>query len=272
MPLDIFSSQKVDVGSIMSDLQKRTGFLWGLLVALATFIGGAAAPRPATACPIPDDVVVTQSAWVGQDSHPFEVVAASLSTVQNDDWSRLVVLDARCRVVLNEKVDGLESRFELDRLGRTPILQFVTMEPAGDGTNYVHRLYALRRDGIEGPIRTIENTGKDGFYLGRLRSGPGEGVVVWTADQGAAAEAAPHPYVVRQWRWNGNNLVALRRYETTRTYWSSDEAVPRANLVAEAMSLPYRDQTGTKRFMDVDRLLYVRGMLATAGLFSSKPW
>ncbi|MFP6561850.1 hypothetical protein WJ542_26615 [Paraburkholderia sp. B3] len=237
----------------------------------ALFVSALGGILPAAACPIPHDVVVTQSAWIDQDGHRLEVVAASLTTL-NDDGSRLVVFDDQCHVLLNEKANGLESRFEIDKLGQAPILQFVTMQMAGDGTNYVHRLFLLHNGRVQGPIQTIETTGKDGFYLGPFITAPGAGIVVWAADPGAESEAEAHPYIVSRWRWNGHRLAPPTRFETRRKYKASDDVVPRANAVAQAMDLPYRDQTGVARFMDIDRLLSIKARMENAGIFSNETW
>lgn len=221
---------------------RNAGRLFGLL------IGALAAAASAGACPLPRDAVVTQSARLplGGD---FLTIATLSVRGPDADRSRLQVLDGRCRALWDVQVDGLESRFEVRRVGGVRLLEFVTLRPAGDETLYTHRLLIWRRGRLELALAPIEHTGKDGFYLGPLTRGRGKGVVTWTADPSGEGEAEPHPFVVRTWRWRDGAFAGPATYETTRKYAANDDAASRADAVAKAMDLPYRDQTGLERFM-----------------------
>jgi hypothetical protein len=205
-------------------------------------------------CALPHDAVVTQSARLRLDGQTLYAAALSV-TDPNENHSRLLVLDVHCRALLDETVDGLESRFDVRILGRTRLLQFVTMQVFGDGTGYVHRLLIMRNGQLQNLMPPIRHTGKDGFYLGPLAHGKGEGMVTWTADPSGESEADAHPYVVDKWQWRTGRLVGPVTYETTKKYMPSNDVVPRSNVVARAIGLPYRDQTGTRRFMNPDRAM-----------------
>lgn len=215
---------------------------------------------PASACPMPKDAIVTQSERVQVGTRRLTVAALSLPD-PNADRSRLLVLDRRCRVLWAEDVDGLESRFEVRLIGRSPMLHFVSLRPAGDGTGYTHRLLVLRGRRLALATGPIVHTGKDGFYLGPLRAPRGEGVVTWTADPSGEAEAEPHPYVITTWRWRHGRFTGPVRSKTAQSYAPADDAAHRADAVAEAMGLPYRDQTGAERFMDPSVVMQRRNIL-----------
>jgi hypothetical protein len=215
-------------------------------------------------CALSHDAVVTQSAHLRLGGQPLYAVALSV-TDPNENHSRLLVLDVHCRIRLDETVDGLESRFDVRLLGRTRLLQFVTMQVFGDGTGYVHRLLIMRNGQLQNLMLPIRHTGKDGFYLGPLAHGKGEGVVTWTADPSGESEADAHPYVVRRWQWRTGRLVGPVTYETTKKYMPADDVVPRSNIVARAIGLPYRDQTGTGRFMGSVHLMRLQSEMEQAG-------
>lgn len=235
----------------------------GILIALAIllFSESSLAQR---SCVLSHGAVVTQSAHLRLGGQTLYVVALSI-TDPNEDRSRLLVLDAHCRIRFDETVDGLESRFDVRRLGRMRLLQFVTAQAFGDGTGYVHRLLIMRNGQLQNLTPPIRHTGKDGFYLGPLAHGKGEGVVTWTADASGESEADAHPYVVRRWQLRAGRLVGPVTYETTKRYKPSDDVVPRSNIVARAIGLPYRDQTGTSRFMDPYRLVRLQSEMGRAG-------
>ncbi len=171
-----------------------------------------------------------------------------------DDRSQILVLNSRCRRIWSEQVVGLESRFEKRKLGTTDLLEFITMQVYGDGTGYVHRFYSLRQGQMHKMLPEIGHTGKDGFYLGPLGSGQGDGIVTWSADPTGEAEASAHPYVVERWRWQGGHFTGPSS-SRTRKFLASSNVVPRADVVARDMGLPYRDQTGTAEFMDPVRVI-----------------
>ncbi len=223
-----------------------------------------AATSPAClACALPRRVVVNQAARVRFGDQTLTVAALSLPDLDGDDRSQILVLDARCKRLWSEQVDGLESRFEKRVLGGTELLEFITMQEHGDGTGYVHRLYSLRNGRMRKVPPEISHTGKDGFYLGPLGSGQGEGIVTWIADPTGEAEASAHPYVVNRWRWHGGHFTGPSSTETTRKFLPSNEVVPRADIVAHDMGLPYFDQTGTGAFMDPARVFSQKNNLET---------
>jgi hypothetical protein len=206
-------------------------------------------------CALPSDVVVTQTAHLRFGGRSLNVAALSLLADPNESQSRLLVLDDHCRTVLDETVDGLESRFAVRMLGKTRLLQFVTMQIFGDGTGYVQRLFLMRNGQLTDLLPPISHTGKDGFYLGPLTGGQGDGVVTWIADPSGESEADAHPYVVDVWRWRSGRLIGPMTYETTKKYLPSIDVIPRSNVVAKEMGLPYRDQTGTSKFMNPGHLM-----------------
>lgn len=214
-------------------------------------------------CALPRDAIVTQSARLHLGGQALYVTALSFAD-PNEDRSRLLVLDVHCRPRFDETVDGLESRFDVRLLGKTRVLQFVTMQVFGDGTGYVHRLLVMQNDQLQNLIPPIRHTGKDGFYLGPLAHGKGDGIVTWTADPSGESEAAAHPYVVDTWQWRNGQLMGPVTYETTKKYKPSDDVVPRSNVVARAIGLPYHDQTGTDRFMDPAHLMTRQGEMEQA--------
>ncbi|MGH8820025.1 MAG: hypothetical protein ACREWJ_01875 [Rhodoferax sp.] len=215
----------------------------------------------AGACAMPKNAVVTQRSQLRLGTQTVIVAALSLAGTPNNNRSRLLVLDTRCRPLWSQIVDGLESRFDIRLLGQTQVLQFVTMQVFGDGTRYVHRLLKLRANRLKEILPPISHTGKDGFYLGPLVHGRGEGLVTWTADPSGEAEADPHPYVIRQWLWRSGQLLGPKTRETTQKYLPSEVVIPRADVVAQAMRLPYRDQTGTQLFMAPERVLELQDRL-----------
>lgn len=215
----------------------------------------------ARTCALPTNAVVTQHARLRLGAQTLIVATLSLAGSPNHNRSRLLVFDTRCRPLWSQTVDGLESRFDIRRLGQTPLLHFVTMQVFGDGTRYVHRLLTLHANRLQEILPPIAHTGKDGFYVGPLVHGQGEGIVTWAADPRGEAEADPHPYVVRQWLWRSGRLLGPESRETTRKYLPSDDVVPRANVVARAMGLPYRDQTGTRQFMAPEHVLELQDKL-----------
>ena len=123
----------------------------------------------------------------------------------------------------------------------------------GDGTGYVHRLFRLRAGRLVQAIPPVRHTGKDGFYLGSLHQGSREGIVTWTADPRDEAEAEPHPFVVRTWTWSSGKLTGPVQSETSQKYAAPDGEPNRADFVARAIGLPFRDQTGDvrSRFKDL---------------------
>ena len=225
--------------------------------ALALMAGSAGG----RACALPKDVVVTQAAQLRLDGQTATVAALSLPDL-NDERSRLLVLGMRCRPIWSEVVDGLESRFELRLLGSTRLLEFVTMKVFGDGTGYAHRLLVMRGGWLRSALPPIKHTGKDGFYLGPLAHGRGDGIVTWTADPTGESESAAHPYIVEEWHWHDEHFARPSRLETTRKFLAGD-SVPRANVVARDIGLPYDDQTGRDRFMNPDRVSELRFEIAT---------
>ena len=196
------------------------------------------------ACALPKDAVTVQAGKVALASRTFTVATQSLADL-NDSRSRLLVLDARCRVAWSAVVDGDLSHFDVRVLGGTQLLQFVTLQVAGDGTGYVHRLLSLQAGRLGLLLPPLDHTGKDGFYLGPLHQGAKEGIVTWIADPGGESEAAPHPFVVRIWVWSGGKLTGPVQHETRQKYAAPpDAAAERPNFVARAIGLPFRDQTG----------------------------
>ena len=214
-----------------------------------------ATPTPAHACGLPGGAITVQFRKLALDGATYTVATQQLGDV-NDARSRLLVLDARCRPLWSETVDGDLSHFDVRKLDGVPLLQFVTMRVAGDGTGYVHRLLVIRAGRIQPALPPIEHTGKDGFYLGPLHAGQGKGIVTWTADTAGESEADAHPFVVRTWAWSGGRFAAPLEHETRRKYVAPDEAPSRANFVAKAIGLSVRDQTGDARtrFGDYERI------------------
>ena len=206
----------------------------------------------ARACAEPNSMVVTQARRVTLAGRILHVAALTIPAEGGDDYARLVVRDRRCRLVWSATVVGLESRFDVRQLGALRLLQFVTMEPAGDGTGYVHRLLAFNQG--RHLMAQFRHTGKDGFYFGRLAGGEW-GVVTWEADNSDETYGSPHPFVVSTWRWRNGRLAGPVRYKTRLKYAAPDGALSRADWVARAIGLPYRDQTDTPPFMDVDKVL-----------------
>ena len=214
----------------------------------------------ASACPLPRHVVVTQTGQLQLDDQTVTAAALSLPEL-NDEESRLLVFDARCRLLWSETIGGNESRFDVRVLGGSRLIEFVTLESFGDGTDYTHQLLQVHGRHVH-TFWPIAHTGKDGFYLGRLAHGKGDGVVTWVADPTGEAEAAPHPYVVSTWTWRAGCLTGPVQYETKHKYLPSDHHVPGSNTVARKIGLPYRDQTGYSKFMDYRRVLIRLGKLS----------
>jgi hypothetical protein len=182
---------------------------WVLVI---TGLGWAAmaASAGAQACALPHSLVATQVGRVWLNHRVLNVAALSIPAADAEDHSRLIVRDAHCRVQWTATVDGLENRFDVRRLGSEDVLQFVSLEPAGDGTGFTHRLLAFRGRRLR-LVSQFRHTGKDGFYLGPLARG-GEGVVTWVADASGESEASPHPYVISTWTWRGGRLVGPAHY------------------------------------------------------------
>ncbi len=222
---------------------------------VACLLAGLVAAIPARGCALPGNAVTVQASKLDLGGTTYTVATQRLADV-NDARSRLLVFDARCRPAWSETVDGDLSHFDVRTLGGTRLLQFVTMQMAGDGTGYIHRLLALHAGRLGLVLPPIGHTGKDGFYLGRLQASGDEGVVTWTADPSGESEADAHPFVVRIWVWSGGRFTGPRTRETGEKYAAPDTAPSRADFVAKAIGLPYRDQTGDvrDRFGDLDRV------------------
>jgi hypothetical protein len=235
---------------------------WVLVIA-GLGLAAMAAPSGAQACALPHALVATQVGRVRLNRHVLNVAALSIPAADAEDHSRLIVSDARCRVLWTATVDGLENRFDVRRLGGEDVLQFVSLEPAGDGTGFTHRLLAFRGRGPR-LVAQFRHTGKDGFYLGPLVRG-GEGVATWVADASGESEASPHPYVVSTWTWRAGRLVGPAHYETSRKYLASDRRTPRSDVVAREIGLPYRDQTGLKAFMEPEKVMSASAARLCAG-------
>ena len=237
------------------------GFVWALpvgrrlLPVVACLFAGLVASACARGCALPGDAVTVQASKLDLGGTSYSVATQQLADV-NDARSRLLVFDGRCRPAWSETVDGDLSHFDVRSLKGTRLLQFVTMQVAGDGTGYVHRLLTMHAGRLGLVVPPIEHTGKDGFYLGKLRASGNAGVVTWTADPSGESEADAHPFVVRSWVWSGGRFTGPRTRETVRKYAAPDDAPSRADWVAKAIGLPYRDQTGDVRgrFGDLDRI------------------
>ncbi|WP_321969091.1 hypothetical protein [Paraburkholderia tropica] len=204
--------------------------------------------------------MITQTAQISLNGQRLTVATLSLPNL-NEERTQLVVFDVQCRPLWSETMDGLESRFELRRLGHTPLLEFVTMQVFGDGTGYVFSLFGLRSGHLYPVAPPIKETGKDGFFLGPLRGGKHEGIVTWSADLSDGAEVAAHRYVVREWQWSGGRLIGPMEHRASKKYLPSDTQVPTPDLVAKAMGMSYRDQTGSSRFMNPARVMERLGRL-----------
>ena len=231
------------------------------IASAAALANGAAAARPLR-CPTPSDLVVTQQTSLRMAGHVLDVVALSIPDANGDAKSRLLVLDRHCHTIWSRTVDGAESRFDRRRLGRTELLHFVTMQVFGDGTGFVHRLLTWRGNRLALMLPPIDHSAKDGFYLGRLAGG-GQGVVTWSADPRGESEADAHPYVISSWRWLGQHFDKPVQHETTEKYLASETGLPRADSVARALHLPYRDQTGQRQMMDFERMRVLENQILT---------
>ncbi len=163
------------------------------------------------------------------------------------------VSDRHCRRLWSATVDGAEPRFDVRVLAGTTLLQFVTMQVYGDGTGFVHRLLTLKDGRIALALPPVVHTGKDGFYLGPLQGGC-DGIVTWSADPAGESEASAHPYVVTVWRFAHGRFGAPASRETSTRYLPTD-SLPRGDGLAQAMRLPYRDQTRQSAFIDYGRLI-----------------
>ena len=221
----------------------------------ACLLAGFVTAAPARGCALPGDAVTVQASKLDLDGTIYTVATQRVADV-NDARSRLLVFDARCRPAWSETVDGDLSHFDVQTLGRTQLLHFVTMQVAGDGTGYVHHLLAVRARRLGLVLTPLKHTEKDGFYLGKLQASGDEGVVTWTADPSSESEADAHRFVVRRWIWSGGRFIGPKTRETGKKYASPDTVPSRADFVAEAIGLPFRDQTGDVRgrFRDLDRV------------------
>ncbi len=254
---DTFAT-RAGYGHIVTHTPNRTPSRAARVLATAgcCLLAGLTTTVRSQACALPGDAVTVQAGKVALGSRVFTVATQRLADL-DDARSRLVVLDARCRVAWSAIADGALSHFDTRRLGGTRLLQFVTLQVAGDGTGYVHHLLLLRGGRLALLLPPVRHTGKDGFYLGPLHHGGKDGVVTWTADTAAESEAAPHPFIVRTWVWSGSKLTGPAHYETSRTYAAPPDAgADRPNFVARAIGLPFRDQTGdiSSRFSDFDHV------------------
>ena len=218
-------------------------------------LAGLSAATWAQACTLPKDAVTVQSSQVALDGRMFTVASQSLADLDHAR-SRLLVLDGRCRSAWSAVVEGAVSHFDVRVLGGMQLLQFVTLQVAGDATGYVHRLLEVRGGRIMQALAPVEHTGRDGFYFGPLPHGRQQGLFTWTADPRGEAEAAPHPFILRTWVWSGNRLTGPAQTETIQKYAAPTGAPDRADFVAKALGLPFRDQTGdtSSRFKDFDRV------------------
>lgn len=228
---------------------------WCSLPVAACLWAALATATPGRACGLPAGLVTVQSSKLAMDGTTYTVATQQLADI-NDARSRLLVLDARCRPLWSETVEGDLSHFDVRTLHGARFLQFVTMRVAGDGTGYVHRLFAIHAGHVRPALPSIEHTGKGGFYLGPLHAGRDEGVVTWTADAAGESEADAHPFVVHTWVWSHGRFAGPVEHETRQKYVAPDDVPSRADFVAKAIGLSVLDQTGDvrSRFGDYERI------------------
>jgi hypothetical protein len=202
--------------------------------------------EPAACLPVdPADVVVEHRVLDRDGQQPLQVYAVSH---RGEDGpfgyvsSRLVIYGADCSVRHLQMFDGaVETHFKAAKLGERSVLVVTTMYPGGSGVGYeqvilgydAFSVYALA------PER-LRYSNMDGFYLGDLGGGRGDGLILWTAIWDGA-HYDPHRYTVTTYRWRKDHFAGPKVWTTLKHY------DPDPETVAKGLGLP-SDQTDMDRF------------------------
>ncbi len=216
-----------------------------LFLAAATSVALTAA-APALCLPADPAEVVTEHRVLDRDEgQPLQVYAVSHRGEDGPfgyDSSRVVIYDAACGVRHLQVFDGaVETHFRSAKLGDQSVLVATVMYPGGSGVGYeqvilgydTFSVYALA------PER-LRYSNMDGFYLGDLGGGRGDGLILWMAIWDGA-HYDPHRYTVTTYRWRDGHFSGPEVRTTHKRY------DPDPDTVAKALGLP-ADQTDMDRF------------------------
>lgn len=218
---------------------------------LAFALAAALATSPTAAAPAeclrpdPAETMVDQQVLDRGKAPALQAYAVSRRDAESP-WgygaSRVVIYGADCAVVYAQRFDdGLETHFASAKLGGRPILEITTLIPGGSGFGLEQVLLGYDEDGVFhlAPQR-LRYGNMDGFHLGDLGEGRGEGLMLWEAHWDGA-HYDPHRYTVTTWRWRKDHFVGPEVW-TTRKHYDPDP-----ETVAKALGLP-ADQTEIQRF------------------------
>lgn len=214
---------------------------------LELFLAAAlTAAAPASCLPAdPADVVVERQVLERGAAGPLEAYSVSRrgDGPQGYESSRIVIYAADCRVRYEQVFDGaLETHFTRTRLGDQPVLLSTTLTPGGSGDAFEHVVLGYGEDGVFALApRRLGHSNMDGFHVGDLGGGRGQGLMLWSALWEDEAHYDPHRYRVRIYRWRGDHFVGPEIWTTRKRY------DPDAAAVARSLGLP-ADQTAAERF------------------------
>ena len=229
-----------------------------MLAALALAIAAQAA-APDCHRPAADEVLLQEGRVTlggGQDTADLSVAAVAVKSAEFADAlgvseSELRVYDDECRIAYRQVfADAARVRFETARLGGETILHGVAFYPGGSGHGYRHVLLRLSGWGAEleplAPL-PLAHGNRDGFFVGDLGGGRGDGIALWDAEWGEGeSHYEPHFADMILYRWQDGGFVGPERLRTP----GKVEAEP--NAAPAALGLPFRDATRQELFEEGD--------------------
>ena len=193
----------------------------------------------------PADLVVERLLLDRGAAGPLEAYSVSRrgDGPQGYESSRIVIYAADCRVRYQQVFDGaLETHFTRSSLGKQPILLSTILTPGGSGDSFEQVVLGYGDDSVFALApRRLTHSNMDGFHVGDLGGGRGEGLMLWSALWGNDSHYDPHRYRVWLYRWRGDHFVGPEIWTTRKPY------DPDPPAVAKTLGLP-TDQTEAERF------------------------
>ena len=194
----------------------------------------------------PADVVVERQVLDrGKTAGPLETYSVSRrgDGPLGYESARVVIYGTDCRVRYEQVFgDALEVHLTRAKLGDQAVLVLTAMSPGGSSIGFDHVVLGYDQDGVFALApRRLTHSNMDGFHVGDLGRGRGEGLMLWTAIWGDEAHYDPHRYRVRIYRWRGDHFVGPEVWTTRKRY------DPDPSDVAKVLGLP-QDQTDSERF------------------------